>query len=123
LNGQIKKYFSNEITLNLEAGQNVISIATDMDCQGKFEQTIFLGDQIVFYPNPVIDYVTLFIPGTEQEITITTMSLSASTKEVVKLRLDASRMAKINLNSYASGFYLVRVKSDQFEETIKVIKQ
>ena len=123
LNGQIKKYFSNEITLNLEAGQNVISIATDIDCQGKFEQTIFLGDQIVFYPNPVIDYVTLFIPGTEQEITITTMSLSASTKEVVKCKLDASRMAKLNLSGYASGLYIVRVKGDQFEETIKVIKQ
>ena len=122
-NGQTIKYYSNEITLNLSPGQNSIAIATDIECQGKFEQTIFLGDQIVFYPNPVIDYVTLFIPGTEQEITITTMSLSATTKEVVKLRLDASRMAKINLNSYASGFYLVRVKSGQFEETIKVIKQ
>ena len=123
LNGQTKKYFSNEITLNLEAGQNVISIATDMDCQGKFEQTVFLGDQIVFYPNPVLDYVTLFFPGTDQEITITTMSLSATIKEVVKCKLDASRMAKLNLSGYASGLYLVRVKGDQFEETIKVIKQ
>lgn len=123
LNGQTKKYFSNEITLNLEAGQNVISIATDMDCQGKFEQTVFLGDQIIFYPNPVLDYVTLFFPGTDQEVTITTMSLSATTKEVVKCKLDASRMAKLNLSGYASGLYIVRVKGDQFEETIKVIKQ
>lgn len=123
LNGQTKKYFSNEITLNLEAGQNAISIATDMDCQGKFEQSIFLGDQIVFYPNPVLDYVTLFFPGTDQEVTITTMGLSGTTKEVVKYKLDASRMAKLNLSGYASGLYLVRVKGNEFEETIKVIKQ
>lgn len=51
------------------------------------------------------------------------MSLSATTKEVVKCKLDASRMAKLNLSGYASGLYIVSVKGDQFEETIKVIKQ
>ncbi len=122
LNGQTQTYFSNEITLNLVAGQNSITIATDLDCQGKFEQTIFLSDRVVFYPNPVQDLLSIFCPGTDDEIVVTTSTLSANIKEVFKMKVGSSRTVHLNLSNYADGLYLVHIKSANMEETLKVIK-
>lgn len=123
LNGSTQTYTSNEITLNLVSGQNTISIATDLNCQGKITDIIFVSEKGIVYPNPTHDYVHIYLPGSDSEVAITISSLSGQTLSTVSKSVPESRTLDLNLSSYPIGMYLVHLKGKTSNETIKVIKQ
>ena len=53
LNGETTETSNSNISLELEPGKNTIRIETDKNCQGKYEETIFYGGEVLAYPNPI----------------------------------------------------------------------
>ena len=123
LNGVTQTYMTNKITLDLVLGSNTISIATDLECQGKITDVIFVSEKAILYPNPAHDYAHLYVAGFDNEVTVTITSLSGQTVSAVSKSIPESRILDLNLSSYPIGLYLVHLKGKTSNETIKVIKQ
>lgn len=123
LNGSTQTYTSNEITLDLASGKNTISIATDLNCQGKITDSIFVSEKIIVYPNPTHDYVQLYLAGSDSEVAIAVSNLSGQTLFTVSKSVPEGRILELNMGSYSAGLYLVHLKGNTIDETIKVIKQ
>jgi subtilisin family serine protease len=123
LNGITQTYTANEITLDLVSGQNTISIATDLECQGKITAIIFVSEKVVLYPNPTHDYAHLYVAGLDNEVTLTITTLSGQMVSTISKSIPEERILDLNLSSYPTGLYLVHLKGKTINETIKVIKQ
>lgn len=123
LNGVAETYTSNEITLNLVSGQNTISIATDLHCQGEIADFIFVSEKVIFYPNPTYDYIHLYVPGTDAAIKVTLTNLSGQILETTSKSIAEERGIEMDLTSFPTGFYMVHLEGKTVNETIKVIKQ
>lgn len=123
LNGITQTYMTNEITLDLVSGQNTISIATDLNCQGKITDSIFVSEKVIVYPNPTHDYAHIYVAGFDNDVAITITNLSGQMVTVVSKSVPEGRILDLNLSPYPVGLYLVHLKSKTINETIKVIKQ
>lgn len=123
LNGVTKTYSSSEIILDLVSGQNTINIQTDLNCQGKIFDTIFMNDTIIFYPNPVKDKATLFCAGTDDILDINILDLSGKVTASFSKLITGNRTVELNLGAYATGLYFVQLNGKTVNQTIKVVKQ
>ncbi len=123
LNGVTQTYTSKEITLNLASGQNTISIATDLYCQGNITDIIFVSEKVIFYPNPVKDKLTVYCAGTDNVVSVNITDLAGKNNASFSQVITENRMMELNMSAYATGLYLVHLKGETMNETIKVIKQ
>lgn len=123
LNGTTQTYTSNEITLNLVSGQNTISIASDLECQGKIADIIFVSEKAILYPNPAHDYAHIYLAEFDNEVAVTITNLSGQMVSAVSKSIPESRILELNLSSYPTGIYLVHLKGKTINETIKIIKK
>lgn len=122
-NGSTQTITSNQITLNLASGQNTIVIATDLYCQGQFEDLIFVSEKVVFFPNPVQDKLNLYCAGTDPEVVLTLTDLSGKRYATDVKTIPENRIIELDLNELASGLYFLHLKSIRLDETIKIIKK
>ncbi|WP_310595915.1 S8 family serine peptidase [Flavobacterium sp.] len=122
-NGVTQTYTSNTLTFDLALGQNTITISTDLYCQGQYEDSIFMSEKVVFYPNPVLEHLYVYCAGTDHQVDITITTLSGKTNAIFTTVIPEGRIVDLDLKDYASGFYLVRLKGNSIDEIIKVIKK
>lgn len=122
-NGLIFTTQAHSIALNLDKGENTITVKADAECQGIYEETIFLSDKVVFYPNPFEDYFNVFIGGYDlKEVQINIYSCLGNlilSKDYPVLNGSVS----VDASHLAAGIYIVSVKSDTSGTTFKIVKK
>lgn len=59
LNGETIHTSSEKITLNLKEGVNKLKVSTDKNCQGIFEKKLITNQEVVFYPNPAKEKLSI----------------------------------------------------------------
>ncbi|NMH86000.1 T9SS type A sorting domain-containing protein [Flavivirga algicola] len=62
LNGKIITTSFNEIDLELRNGKNTIKISTDKECQGVHNESVFIQEASLIYPNPTSNEFLLVVP-------------------------------------------------------------
>ena len=122
-NGLSQTVTENQIKLNLATGQNTIAITTDLNCQGQFEDLIFVSEKVVFYPNPVQDVLSIYCSGTDSKVTATLTDLSGKRMESFSKTVPESRILQFDLDDLTSGLYLLHLNGRSLDETIKIIKK
>jgi len=122
-NGETQTVTTNQITLRLTSGQNTIAIATDMYCQGQFEDHIFVSENAVFYPNPVQDKLNIYCSGFDQEIAATLTDIAGKNYKTFSKIVPENRTIQLDLEELTSGLYLIHLKGSNLNETIKIIKK
>ncbi len=122
-NGLIFTTQAHSIALNLDKGENTITVKADAECQGIYEETIFLSDNVVFYPNPFTDYFNVFVGGYDsKEVQINIYSCLGNilfSKDFPVLNGSVS----VDASHLAAGIYIVSVKSDTSRATFKIVKK
>ncbi len=122
-NGLIFKTRDQSMTLKLEKGENIITVKADAECQGIYEETIFLSDNVVFYPNPFTDQFNVFVGGYDsKEVQINIYSCLGNiilSKDFPVLNGSVS----VDASHLAAGIYIVSVKSDTSRATFKIVKK
>jgi hypothetical protein len=124
VNDKVYKTIEKEITLPLDQVQNKISVKTDKDCQGTYEETIVLNSNAIIYPNP-ISYGELGIylgmkASKKVQLTLYTLNgVEVFTKSYGTVDGDL----KINVDSLPKGMYILNVKTDESLLNYKIIKQ
>ncbi|SDM71911.1 T9SS type A sorting domain-containing protein [Kriegella aquimaris] len=123
-NGNIETFLfdstsEREIKLYDLKTDNKILISGKSDCQGKLEDTVLLTDKAMLYPTFSSNniYMVNEEPGTEVFV------YNQSGKLLLHKKTESLKSKSIDLTGYASGLYIVHLRSKGTTETFKVIKK
>ena len=122
-NNEIKVVDNNNPTIRLKPGLNHIEISTDKSCQGKYLEEIFVSEEIQFYPNPTINYVNFYINGQDNFIDIKIFDSSGKLNKSCMEEISSSRKVEVDFSDLFKGVYIVKLKGQTVEKTIKIIKE
>jgi uncharacterized protein (DUF1501 family) len=122
LNGAKTETIDSKINLPLQKGLNTLRITTSKDCQGAYNEEIFLSEETNIFPNPTSGPVKVFIRGMDSQAEITINSIIGTTSYQATHIIPFSRIVDLDLTSLAAGIYLVKINGDTVRSTCKLIK-
>lgn len=120
LNGVTTETSSSSVELPLQFGENKITIKTDKDCQGIFEKTIFYGDSIAAFPNPITNQLNVYL-GTQKNSPASIEIYSVLGHRVYNINSDIPNLT-IDTSGFAKGIYILRVATETSNKSFKIIK-
>jgi len=123
LNGDLIKTSRNNIDLSLKAGFNTIKVTTNLECQGIFEETIFISEDILFSPNPADDSSKLWVGGNDDNINMTLFDISGRVIWTKDDKVPYNRSVSVPFSNIKSGVYILQVDSKTVNKSIKVIRE
>ena len=121
-NGVSKILTSNQITVALDKGINTVQVFTDYECQGVFEETYFISEDVFFYPNPTDGIVHMFVGGNDAEVSFIVRDIRGSIIQNTVKTLSQSRKVDFNLGDNAKGVYFIEVSAPTVMQTLKIVK-
>ena len=123
LNGEVFTTTQNEITLNLEAQTNTISVSTDKDCQGYYEETIVLASEISVYPNPVKDSLLYLELGTISDPSVNVEIYTLSGRQIsISDHYVNNGQVQINVSNIPNGLFVLKIHTAQKTYHYKIVK-
>lgn len=111
------------IELELVQGVNTLSVKTNKDCQGIYNETIMLNSQPIVFPNPIIDN-TINISSAnfyENDIPVEIYDLTGKLLFSKTYHVTASQL-KIDVSTMPKGIYLLKIASNGNTFNYKIIK-
>lgn len=125
LNGTEFSTSENHITIPLSKIENNITVKTDKECQGVYENTIMADyNSISIFPNPVEKGdVTIELPdGDSKQVLLTLFSQNGiRVKEI--LESPENRTVKINMDDLPPGIYTIIITTESQNSMRKIIKK
>ena len=124
LNGEAHVTQESEITLALNQVENTLSVRTDKECQGTYEETIFLSSKILIYPNPVTtSEVTVYLGSNEfREVELALFNVNGR-KVYNKMHTPDNGNVSLNFSGMSQGVYILNIKTDNSLLNYKIIKR
>ncbi|MEY3646173.1 MAG: hypothetical protein RL127_881 [Bacteroidota bacterium] len=122
LNGKSTETSDSRINLPLVKGLNTLRITTSKDCQGVYNQEIFLSEETNIFPNPTLGPVKIYIPGSDTQVEIIINSINGVSQFQTKQNIPISRMLDLDLSQLTTGTYLVKLNGPTVRSTSKLIK-
>jgi hypothetical protein len=122
LNGTTTETLDSRINLPLQKGLNTLRITTRQDCQGAYNEEIFLSEETSIFPNPTLGPVNVYIPGSDRQVDLTILSMNGSTSYQTTRDIPISRMVNLDLSQLHAGTYLVKMSGSTVRSTCKLIK-
>ena len=114
----------DNFTTNLSTGLNIISISTDLDCQGVIEREVFISEDIMYYPNPTDQDVKVHVSGEDTQVMVSVFSEKGSLIYRKEQNIqDFSRKTNIDLSRQTKGIYIVLMEGKTVRKTFKIVKR
>jgi hypothetical protein len=123
LNGNLITTYDNYIDLSLSSGINTIKVTTNLECQGVFEETIFISEDILLSPNPANASSKLWVGGFDENVNITLFDITGRIIWTRNDKVPYSRSLNVPFSNVKSGLYILKVDSETIKKSIKVIKE
>ncbi len=122
-NGLIFNTTAEEITLNLSNGINTIKIYTDLECQGIHNESIFLSNDVLVYPNPFNNNFNIHIGNNDTE-TVDVVIYSSFGQVVMSSTLTAKNGSiALDGSGLPSGMYFASIKTKTSLTKLKIVKK
>jgi hypothetical protein len=122
-NGLNFKTSSSELNLDLKPGVNTIKVSTNLECQGVFEETIFISEEILLSPNPANNESKLWVGGNDNDINMTLFDVTGRIIWTKEDKVPYTRSLNVPFSDIKSGIYILQVESETVNKSIKVIKE
>ena len=111
----------HQFKLNEEV--NLIEVITDISCQGKFEEKIFLSESSKIYPNPVLNRINVMVGGINNKVKLLLYNINGVLLEEKEMLFEKYQRDFIfNLDNYPRGIYLISVQKEDKIENFKFLK-
>ena len=123
LNGNLITTYDDYIDLSLSSGINTIKVTTNLECQGVFEETIFISEDILLSPNPANASSKLWVGGFDENVNITLFDITGRIIWTRNDKVPYSRSLNVPFSNVKSGLYILKVDSETIKKSIKVIKE
>ena len=123
LNEEIIRTTQSEITLNLKEGANSLIVKTDKDCQGVYERTIMVSENLLAYPNPFKNYLNVNVGITSSKLVVS--KVYDLTGKLIQYRHLPVNNGTVIINGahFKSGTYIINVETAERNSNIKIIKK
>jgi len=122
VNGQMMASNSNDFSAPLKPGKNIIKVTTPLDCQGVYEEVLFMSEKLRYFPNPVQNELNITVPGTDNEINIEIFTDGGANLYRGTHSINGSRTIQLPMSRYKSGLYIVTGSGKTVNESFKIIK-
>ena len=123
LNGNLISTYDNNIDLSLKSGINIIKVTTNSECQGIFEETIFISEDILFSPNPADESSKLWVGGSDDNVNMTLFDISGRVIWTKDDKVPYNRSVNVPFSNMKSGVYILQVDSKTINKSIKIIRK
>ena len=123
VNGYKSIITTPSLDIALKTGLNRIKISTPKECQGIVEESIFISEQVKFFPNPVQENLHIVIPCNDEKIQLQLFSKEGALIFQRQEIIPFSRTIKVDMSNLSQGIYLVKLIGDSVNKGIKVKKQ
>ncbi len=121
LNGVTTETTGSNIELALQFGENNISVKTSKDCQGVYEETIFYGEQMMAFPNPITNQLNVYL-GDQNKENSSVEVYSVLGNRVFNTISNAPSL-KIDTSGFSKGIYILRIATKTTNKSFKIIKK
>jgi hypothetical protein len=114
----------SEITLDLKNTENKLTIKSDKDCQGIYEETIFLSNKVLLYPNPLTQdnlYINLG-NFSDPQVEISLSSITGQ-RVFTKMFPVINKQVEINTAGLQQGGYIINIRTAGSLMNYKLIKR
>jgi len=109
LNGERHITSESEITLALSSKANKLSITTDKDCQGTYEKTILLDNEIMVYPNPITQgTLNVVLPKLEASGVLELYTIRGG-MILQQIFTEKAEALQVDVNTIPAGTYILKV--------------
>ena len=123
LNGNLITTYDDNIDLSLSPGINTIKVTANKECQGIFEETIFISENILLSPNPANASSKLWVGGFDENVNITLFDITGRVIWTRNDKVPYSRSLNVPFSNVRSGMYILKVDSETIKKSIKVIRE
>jgi hypothetical protein len=119
LNGETVTSSGSTYDLALKNGWNKVSVVTDKECQGVFQEEIFVNEKVLVYPNPFTDILNLKINQAETPTMLITIYDGAGFSVYRASHSVQNGLVSLDLSRLDSGYYTIAIG----KEVYKVLKK
>ena len=117
------KYYTTDktrIELPITKEINEIEVSTDIECQGTYEETIRIENNIKIYPNPVDDENLNIDLGINRESKSTIQIFDVAGNLIYSGQVNKS--TDVDFSNFPKGLYILKIIKDQNIFNYKIIK-
>ncbi|WP_248722060.1 alpha-amylase family glycosyl hydrolase [Seonamhaeicola sp. ML3] len=124
INGVVTNTSASFVELPLEKGQNKIIIKTDKDCQGIYKETIFFGDEIKAFPNPITNRLNIYLGTVNTTAANVKVELYSVLGNKVLIQSNSNKnMVSLDTSELSRGIYILRVNRNGNHKSFKIVKK
>jgi len=121
-NGELVQIGQAEIRLDLKKGVNALKVFTELPCQGVHEEVFFNSQEPLIFPNPTVDFTTVFLGNNTEIVNIKIFTSDGRFVQHKKYTVNGNEI-ELDLINLTSGIYYLQIKGDAVDKTVKVIKR
>ncbi|MEM8999469.1 MAG: reprolysin-like metallopeptidase [Bacteroidota bacterium] len=121
-NGVLTQTTDTLVFLTPKTGQNKLSVSTELPCQGTYEETFFVFDGPLLFPNPVSGQATVFITDMEGHAVFRLYASNGALLREETKEINAGSVA-MDFTALPTGTYYLYVSGNGIEKTLKVLKK
>lgn len=107
---------------SLPAGLVKLQVSTDLNCQGLYIEEFFVSESVKAFPNPTTGPVQVYVNGVDQMVDISIVNPAGVNVLNQTYSVSSSRLVALDLSDFFAGLYLVRLKGDTVDQTLKIVK-
>jgi hypothetical protein len=119
LNGETVTSFGSSYDLALKNGWNKVLITTDKECQGVYQEEIFVNEKVSVYPNPFTDILNLKLNKDDNSTILVHVYDGAGFPVYRASHIIQNGLISLDLGKLDSGYYTIAIG----KEVYKVLKK
>jgi len=124
INGVNTRVDGDTFETELSTGLSIITISTDLECQGVIEREVFISEKIHYYPNPTLRNVNVHVGGEDATVRVSVFSEKGDLIYTRDQSIEqGSRKIHIDLTNQITGTYIVTLESKTVRQSFKIIRE